>query len=231
MKPKKIILRRITTLYVIFFVVIGFSLVRTLSQFSGEEFNTGINDAQRVFSDADAGRRCEIIYDIRTATSSMDFNMPIYADSVSRTAIYTRPAALDVELSRPEGTEGAFPHNSMNMVYGLLGTVIYLAIFIILFIVIGSLRKSIRHDDAFPKSNIALTRAIGILLIVASLVFSLISWLEAKAIAPYFEGSAYQINTSFPFNFSEIIVGILIFVIAEVFAIGTSMSEEQKLTI
>ena len=35
MKSKKTILRRITTLYVVFFVVIAFGIVRTVSRFSG----------------------------------------------------------------------------------------------------------------------------------------------------------------------------------------------------
>ena len=41
MKSKKTILRRITTLYVVFFVVIAFGIVRTVSRFSGEDFNRG----------------------------------------------------------------------------------------------------------------------------------------------------------------------------------------------
>ena len=48
MKSKKTILRRITTLYVVFFVVIAFGIVRTVSRFSGEDFNTGRNDARRM---------------------------------------------------------------------------------------------------------------------------------------------------------------------------------------
>ena len=54
MKSKKTILRRITTLYVVFFVVIAFGIVRTVSRFSGEDFNTGRNDARRMV--AAAGR-------------------------------------------------------------------------------------------------------------------------------------------------------------------------------
>ena len=228
MKSKKTILRRITTLYVVFFVVIAFGIVRTVSRFSGEDFNTGRNDARRM---AD-GRNVELMYDLRVATSTTGFDLPIYRNAADSVTMYARPSLLDLEAVMPAGSSsGPSPFNSYSIVYGLLAMMTYAAIFVILFVIIGSLRKSIRNDDVFRKSNIALTRAIGILLIAASLLFSLMSWLEARAAAPYFAGSPYAINTAFPFNFGEIIMGVLIFIIAEIFSISSTLSEEQKLTI
>ena len=227
MKSKKTILRRITTLYVVFFVVIAFGIVRTVSRFSGEDFNTGRNDARM----AD-GRNVELMYDLRVATSTTGFDIPIYRNAADSVTMYARPSLLDLEAVMPAGSSsGTSAFNSYSIVYGLLAMMTYAAIFVILFVIIGSLRKSIRNDDVFRKSNIALTRAIGILLIAASLLFSLMSWLEARAAAPYFAGSPYAINTAFPFNFGEIIMGVLIFIIAEIFSISSTLSEEQKLTI
>ena len=230
MKSKKTILRRITTLYVVFFVVIAFGIVRTVSRFSGEDFNTGRNDARRMVAAARMadGRNVELMYDLRVATSTTGFDIPIYRNAADSVTMYARPSLLDLEAVMPAGSS-AF--NSYSIVYGLLAMMTYAAIFVILFVIIGSLRKSIRNDDVFRKSNIALTRAIGILLIAASLLFSLMSWLEARAAAPYFAGSPYAINTAFPFNFGEIIMGVLIFIIAEIFSISSTLSEEQKLTI
>lgn len=227
-------MRRITTLYVVFFVVIAFGLVRTVSRFSGEDFNTGRNDARRMAVEemGASGQNVELIYELPTATSTMDFDIPVYSDEAADITMYARPALLDVKATMPsEVLLGGISFNSYGLVYSLLVTLIYGAIFVILFIVIGSLRRSIRNDDVFKKSNIALTRAIGILLIAASLLFSLMSWIEARAIAPYFAESPYRINTAFPFNFGELIMGVLIFIIAEIFSISSSLSEEQKLTI
>ena len=234
MKSKKTILRRITTLYVVFFVVIAFGIVRTVSRFSGEDFNTGRNDARRMVAAARMadGRNVELMYDLRVATSTTGFDIPIYRKAADSVTMYARPALLDLEAVMPAGSSsGTSAFNSYSIVYGLLAMMTYAAIFVILFVIIGSLRKSIRNDDVFRKSNIALTRAIGILLIAASLLFSLMSWLEARAAAPYFAGSPYAINTAFPFNFGEIIMGVLIFIIAEIFSISSTLSEEQKLTI
>ncbi|HIW97798.1 MAG TPA: DUF2975 domain-containing protein [Candidatus Tidjanibacter gallistercoris] len=234
MKSKKIILRRITTLYVVFFVVIVFGIIQTVSRFSGEDFNTGRNDARRMVAaeKMEDGRNVELLYELRVATSTTDFDIPIYRNDADNVTLRARPALLDLVAVMPDGVSlGGFAFNSYSITYGILAMLIYAAIFVILFVIIGSLRKSIRNDDVFRKSNIALTRAIGILLIAASLLFSLMSWLEARAAAPYFAGSPYAINTAFPFNFGEIIMGVLIFIIAEIFSISSSLSEEQKLTI
>lgn len=234
MKSKKIILRRITTLYVVFFVVIVFGIIQTVSRFSGEDFNTGRNDARRMVAaeKMEDGRNVELLYELRVATSTTDFDIPIYRNDADSVTLQARPALLDLVAVMPDGVSlGGFAFNSYSITYGILAMLIYAAIFVILFVIIGSLRKSIRNDDVFRKSNIALTRAIGILLIAASLLFSLMSWLEARAAAPYFAGSPYAINTAFPFNFGEIIMGVLIFIIAEIFSISSSLSEEQKLTI
>ena len=93
------------------------------------------------------------------------------------------------------------------------------------------LLAQLRKAEQSAEASADLLQAIGILLIAASLLFSLMSWLEARAAAPYFAGSPYAINTAFPFNFGEIIMGVLIFIIAEIFSISSTLSEEQKLTI
>ena len=88
MKSKKTILRRITTLYVVFFVVIAFGIVRTVSRFSGEDFNTGRNDARRMVAAARMadGRNVELMYDLRVATSTTGFDIPIYRNAADRTS-------------------------------------------------------------------------------------------------------------------------------------------------
>ena len=50
-------------------------------------------------------------------------------------------------------------------------------------------------------------------------------------VAPCLEGTAYVVNPSFPFIFSELLMGVVIFVIAEIFSINATLTEEQKLTI
>jgi len=44
-------------------------------------------------------------------------------------------------------------------------------------------------------------------------------------------GTQYEVLNRFPLNYWNLIIGMLFLFMAEVFAIGTQLSEEQKLTI
>lgn len=230
MMTKKQTLHRITLLYVIFFAVIAISLLFSFnsSAFS-EGFNTGYNDARRLVDYGLSKDKFQIVYNLPGKTSNMDFDLPVYSSGDGSMTVNARPSMIDIEaVSRDDnGIKGI----SYTLIFGILATLTYAAIFVIIFKILGSLRKSIRTGDVFNRANIGRTRLAGILLICASLLMSLTSWLECRAVAPYFAESGLSINTSFPFSFTEIIIGVLIFVVAEVFAIGYSISEEQKLTI
>ncbi len=229
MRTKKQTLRRITLLYIIFFAVIAMSFVLSLNSSFSEGFHTGYNDVMRRLDNGLDKEDFHVIYNLPGKTSDMDFDIPVYSADESRLTIKARASMLDIEAIAPkgEGLEGIYYYN----IFVILATFAYVAIFIIIFMILRSLRRSIRRGDMFDRSNIVRTRLTGMLLICASLLFSLTSWLESRAAAPYFEGSSLAINTAFPFNYTEIIIGILIFVMAEVFAIGYSISEEQKFTI
>lgn len=233
MKSRKAILRRITALYVIFFVVIAIGAVRTLG-FAGDAFYTGLNDGRRMYAEEQrTDRNTWVIYDVGMTTSTMDFEVPVRCDTTAGNAtLKARPASMDFLVSVPEtATFAGKRYDNLRMLCGICSVLVYAAVFVILFVVIGSLRRSIRNDSGFSRTNIALTRIIGVLLIVASLLFSLTLWLEARMVAPYLEGTSYVVNTSFPFNFSELLMGVVVFVIAEIFSINAALSEEQKLTI
>lgn len=230
MKSKATILRRITVLYVIFFAVIAFGLYRSISRLAGDGFNIGHNDAERILNENLNDRYVGIIYDLKVSAGEMDLETPIYSSQSDSIVIYSRPSSFDAEVISPRDRHFGMGNAAQRTVF-MLSTLTYASVFIILFIIIGSLRKSIRKDNLFKKSNIALTRAIGILLIAASLLFSLLTWMEAKSIEPYLADTAYAINTGFPFNFSELIMGVVVFVIAEIFSISSLLSEDQKLTI
>ncbi len=229
MRTKKQTLRRITLLYVIYFAVIVISLVLSFGSSFGEGFNTGYNDAHRLVESGVGQDGFRIVYNLPGKTSDMDFNIPVYSSPDGTLTMKARPSFIDLEaVSRDGKVAGSM---SYTVIFGILAMLTYAAIFVILFLILRSLRRSIRGGDMFDKSNIARTRLTGILLICASLLLSITSWIESREAAPYFEGSTLAVNTSFPFNFTEIIIGVLIFVVAEVFAIGYSVSEEQKLTI
>jgi len=113
----------------------------------------------------------------------------------------------------------------------LVGGLAYLAIFVLIALIINSLRKSIRDEQPLRHSNIPRTRAIGILMLVAALCDSAMKYLNMRAAAELLAGSSAEVVDSFPLNYWDLIVGILFLFMAEVISIGAQLSEEQKLTI
>ena len=117
-----------------------------------------------------------------------------------------------------------------SFILQLFSATCYIAICTILFVVLISLRKSIRHDNLFNRDNIKLIRAIGILLIASSLLANLAYYLEAQSLTQLLKDTSLLISIDI-YEFGDLFAGVLILVIAEIFAIGYDLSEEQKLTI
>lgn len=82
----------------------------------------------------------------------------------------------------------------------------------------------------FNRDNIKLIRAIGILLIASSLLANLAYYLEAQSLTQLLKDTSLLISIDI-YEFGDLFAGVLILVIAEIFAIGYDLSEEQKLTI
>lgn len=122
-------------------------------------------------------------------------------------------------------------NNGFAYLLSMLTGVAYLAVFILIALIINSLRKSIRDEQPLRHGNIGRTRAIGILMLVAALSESFMKYINIREAATLLQGSALQVDTTFPLNYWNIIVGILMLFMAEVLVVGTQLSEEQKLTI
>lgn len=107
----------------------------------------------------------------------------------------------------------------------------YLTILVLIALIINSLRKSIRDEQPLRHSNILRTRAIGILILIAELSEALSKYINNSEAARLLEGTSFEVVSTFPLSYWNIIVGILFLFMAEVLSLGTQLSEEQKLTI
>lgn len=107
----------------------------------------------------------------------------------------------------------------------------YLAIFVMIALIINSLRRSIRDEQPIRHSNIVRTRLIGALILVAELSDAAMQYINNREAARLLTGTAFEVSSGFPLSYWNVIVGILFLFMAEVFTIGTQLSEEQKLTI
>ncbi len=219
-------LQRITALYVLFFVVIAIGIFPLAESFK-DGWKAGYNDAVKVKRSETQGKSAEIIYEVPVVYQGLSFDIPVY--NSGGVEVHARPSAVDLEIVTPEGEEIKGLNGSMFFV--IIAGGMYIAVFVIIFIILTSLRGSVKRGGLMKRSVIVRTRAIAILLICASLSFSLSRYLENKAMSGFLAGSGFSISVHFPFDFLQIGTGILIFVIAEIFAIGHKLSEEQRLTI
>ena len=113
----------------------------------------------------------------------------------------------------------------------MLVPLLYLGIIVLMFVIIHSLRRSIREERTLDKRNVWYLRTIGLLTILAELISDTVNWAMNSRAAELLAGSGYTVNTGFHISYAMIIMGILILFAAEVFAIGQNLSEEQKYTI
>ena len=81
------------------------------------------------------------------------------------------------------------------------------------------------------KSNVWRLRVIALLTIFSELCNSLSNWMMNHRAAELVTDTAYAVNSAFQFNYSTLIMGLLILFAAELTAIGRDLGEEQKLTI
>ena len=106
-----------------------------------------------------------------------------------------------------------------------------LSILILVALIINILRKSVRDEQPLPGRIIIYTRAVGFLLILAEVCTGVGSYIYQSTTRTFLEDSPLQVAASFPLNYWNIVMAILVLFSAEVFSIGSRLSEEQKLTI
>lgn len=106
-----------------------------------------------------------------------------------------------------------------------------LSILILVALIINILRKSVRDEQPLPGRIIIYTRAVGFLLILAEVCAGFGVYIYHCTARTLLEGSPLQVAASFPLNYWNIVMAILVLFSAEVFSIGSRLSEEQKLTI
>ncbi len=105
------------------------------------------------------------------------------------------------------------------------------ALLILLALTINILRKSVRDEQPLPNRIITYTRTVGFLLIFAEVCLATGAFIHNRTAQILLEGSTLEVATSFPLNYWNLVMAILVLFSAEVFSIGSRLSEEQRFTI
>lgn len=224
MQRKSQILLRLNILFGIVVVVTALSV---FSVILSKDFWVGVKEG---FSEGLAytyqgNSNTQMYPEIPIARNAGQFKLPIPLPENNDLDITARITQIDLKI-----TGKTAPDSFLSNFLLFISLTCYVIILIILFIIILSIRKSVLRGNVFNRNNINSTRAIGILLIVSSLLFDMARYLEVAGIRDLLTGTSWQVVWE-GIKFPHIITGLLILFIAEIFIIGYNMTEEQKLTI
>ena len=233
MQNKKSLLQRLLVIYITFFIVlvasIAHGILPNFSRGAAEGAELGNDIAEKWKSGVP--RMIYMLGDIRVTGQP-----EIAAAPGVEIKANVRKLALGGEQNAPGTSPLGLAFRSIGgsaWLYALvlLCPLLYLAIIVLMFVIIHSLRRSIREERTLDKRNVWYLRAIGMLTIVTELISDTVDWVMNSRAAELLAGSGYTVDAGFHVSYAMIIMGILILFAAEVFAIGQNLSEEQKLTI
>ncbi len=229
MQNKKRLHKHLLIIYIIYFavLVIGF-----LASFV-PGFSRGWENAENDLAEEERSGSGRSYYVSVPLATSFERELPLEGLPENVTADIER-IHLRVRMPEEYTVDTAFRTIADNgYAYLLLAVsgLAYLAIFVMIALIINSLRRSIRDEQPIRHSNIVRTRWIGVLILVAEASSTLIQHINHLKAAQLLEGTQLEVAGSLPFDYWNIIVGVLFLFMAEIFTIGTQLSEEQKLTI
>ena len=238
MQNKKSLLQRLLVIYITFFIVLAVSIAHSLLPNFTKGFDAGTALGKDIAESWASGtpRSIYLLGDIplRDKTAFETDGLP----SGEKLAVRATVKSLDltVEQEAPDASALGLAFGSIGgspwiYVLILLNSLFYAAIVVLMFMIIHSLRKSIRNERTLDKRNVWYLRAIGMLTIFSELCRDVAAWWMTGRAAELLDGSGLTVDAGFTVSYSNIIMGILILFAAEVFAIGENLSEEQKLTI
>ena len=119
---------------------------------------------------------------------------------------------------------------SITWISKLIAVIIF-CLFIIITVLFLTLMNSIRNAIIFTPLNIKQLRYIGSGLFLSGILYAVIGYMEADSIRSTFELTGYHIAVADTIDFTLFTNGLIAFLVAEVFAIGLKLEEEQELTI
>lgn len=237
MQNKKSLLQRLLVIYITFFIVLAASIAHGFLP----NFRRGAVKGMELGNDMAEKWKSglpQLIYmlgDVRIV-GQPEGEIRIASAPDARIQASIQKMTLIVEENAPEASPLGLAFRSIGgsgWIYAvvMLVPLLFLAIIVLMFVIIHSLRRSIREERTLDRRNVWYLRAIGMLTIATELIGDAVDWVMNRRAAELLAGSGYTVDTGFHISYTLIIMGILILFAAEVFAVGQNLSEEQKLTI
>ena len=222
--------RRLNILCAIVLLVMGWS-VGVSVYYMGLGMTKGIQmgmDAAREKLEDGNSTQLERVSNLRTVSVLPKFldewKGDLFTDSVrnEKTGRYVPMAYTNLMVSVPVETP-AWPSTLMGLLV-LVANVWALVLFIRLVV-------SVNRSDIFNWRNVRRLRRLGVLLIVGFVCVLLPEYLSLCSLREAFALESYDLILSDSVKITNLLLGLIALIVAEVFAIGLKMKEEQDLTI
>ncbi|MEG2365237.1 MAG: DUF2975 domain-containing protein [Alistipes sp.] len=239
MQNKKSLLQRMLVIYITFFVILAAGLAHSFLPNFSRGYNEGATMGGDIVRNWASGAPRQIFTLGEVSVTSQDTFVIKGLDSLSEVKITPTIQHINLTVDQPADSNVGAMSLAFSAIGGsawiylltMLGSVAFLAIIVLMFIIIHSIRRSIKEERTLDSRNVWYIRTIGFLTIFTELSHALIAWCMATRAAELLAGSNLIVDTTFSISYYTIIMGILVIFTAEVFAIGQNLSEEQKLTI
>ena len=239
MENKRNLKVRISILYIIYFAaLIGGIIYNTAPEFiRGAQMGFRVSENMIESIDDEVMRRAYIYINV-PVTESHDIASIELHDRANSSATLTA-SRFNILVSQDVTDDVSF----LDLIFSSIGgsaalyigsmavMAFYIVIIVFIFLILHSLRRSVKHDLPLDKRCVWYTRLIGAILIVINIINSWGEWVMANGAAKYLEGSEFTVNTSFTLNYYMLLLAVLVIFTAEIFAIGSQLGEEQKFTI
>lgn len=219
--------KSINVICIMIFIVILSSLVQPLYDFGysfGQGLRAGIEAAET------------------NTTTILDNHSVLSVDFLPKTdKIISNPDKLTL-LNSDEDLNFIIEQGSIYvsddcipMWISLLETVLYLAmivVFIILIVKFVKFINNINNNKVFEKINVKLLKQMGLILLSMSII-QIVLLFSSKFIVSTLslEIEGYSISSSMDFPWTVTLIGLVALLMAQVWAKGIQMREEQELTI
>lgn len=135
-----------------------------------------------------------------------------------------RDAATETLIDRLDN------HSLTIFGFNFLSMLLWLAIIVLMALIINSMRCSIRDQRPLPAKNILYMRLIGAFILLNVAIEWMVLHLGHKMVALASGEMPEAFQRVIP-DYMTAMLGLLILFAAEIFAIGSRLSEEQRLTI
>lgn len=121
--------------------------------------------------------------------------------------------------------------NPRWQVAGGVADFIFLVMLVLVAHQLRAFLRSVTAGDPFIPANPRRIRNIGVLIIAADLFSTGWTWLLSCFIAPHLSLDGVLFTARFDLNWTQLLLGFLILLIAQIFELGVQLQEEQALTV